>query len=318
MENLIGKNFLWWERYRPKKIADVILPKRLKEEFQQYIDTGNIPNLMLAGPPGTGKTTVALAMINELGADYMKKNGSLEVNNDLLRTTIADFASAMSLNGRKYVIIDEADYLSAARVQPAFRDFIQEYSISTSFIFIVNYKNRIIEPLHSRFALKEFIFTKEERANLVVEQLKAFQKILETEKIPYDIKVCAQFVQKNFPDFRKVLVEAQSYVNRQGGKIDTGLLTYSIDTSIPALIELIKKKDFSATRKFITEGLTVDHIEVFSKLYELLPLKLSPASMAQATLILDEYQYKASFVANQDINVAACMVELMSIAEWNK
>jgi replication-associated recombination protein RarA len=312
---MIGNDYLWWEKYRPKKIADVILPKKLKDEFQTYVDKGSIPNLMLAGPPGTGKTTVALAMINELGADYMKKNGSLEVNNDLLRTTIADFASTMSLNGRKYVIIDEADYLSAARVQPAFRDFIQEYSTSTSFIFIVNYKNRIIEPLHSRFALKEFVFSKDETQSLILEQYKAFVSILDKEKVTYDKNVCAKFISKNFPDFRKVLVEAQSYCVKYK-QIDTGLLTYSTDTSIPTLIELLKKKDFSGVRKFITEGLTIDQTEIFAKLYEALPLKLSPASMAQATLIIGEYQYKAAFVANQDINLAACMVELMSIAEW--
>jgi replication-associated recombination protein RarA len=312
---MIGNDYLWWEKYRPKKIADVILPKRLKDEFQAYVDKGSIPNLMLAGPPGTGKTTVALAMINELGADYMKKNGSLEVNNDLLRTTIADFASTMSLNGRKYVIIDEADYLSSARVQPAFRDFIQEYSTSTSFIFIVNYKNRIIEPLHSRFAMKEFLFTKDETMALILEQYKAFVSILEKENVSFDKNVCAKFVSKNFPDFRKVLVEAQSYCVKYKN-IDTGLLTYSIDSSIISLIELLQKKDFSGVRKFITEGLTVDHAGVFDKLYEVLPSKLSPSAMAQATLIIGEYQYKAAFVANQDINLTACMVEIMSTAEW--
>lgn len=312
---MLGQDeFLWSEIYRPCKVSDVILPKRLKDEFQEYVRQGTVPNLLLCGSPGCGKTTMALALMQELSAPYIFKEGTMNTNMDALRVEMANFASTMSLQGRKYIIIDEADYLSAAHVQPALRSFIQTYSDNCGFIFTANYKNRIIEPLLSRFAVKEFTFSKDEKVELAKAQFERVLNILGQEKIKFDKKVVAELVQKFFPDLRKVISELQSY--SIGGSINTGVLTVSADGSVIDLLKMMKDKDFTNIRRFVTEGLGYDQTELFNRLYEILPSKLSPMSMAQAVLVLGERQYKGAFVANPEINMVACCVELMSIAEW--
>ena len=311
---MLHDDFLWVEKYRPHRVADTILPKQLKLEFQEYVNSRRIPNLLLCGTSGTGKTTVAKAMMDELQADYMFMNGSLTVNMDAVRTDITDFASTVSPNGRKYVIIDEADYLSPSRVQPALRNFIESFSDNTGFIFTANHKNRIIPELHSRFAIKEFVISKEESGKLALQQLSLLGTILTKEKIEHDAKVLALLIQRYFPDFRKVIGECQAYAVH--GKIDAGILTSVSDAPIAELIKHMKSKDFTNVRKFVTENTTIDANELVRRLYDVLPSLVKPATMPPITEALNDCQYKAAFVANPDINVAACCAVIMAIAEW--
>ena len=309
------EHLLWTEKYRPKTIEDCILPERLKLPFQEYVNQRNIPNLLLAGGAGVGKTTVAKALCNEVGCDYIVINGSDESGIDTFRTKIKNYASSMSLTGgRKVIIIDEADYLNPNSTQPALRNAIEEFASNCSFIFTCNYKNRIIEPLHSRCAVIDFGLKNGEKAKMASAFFKRTQSILQSEKIDADEKVLAELIKKHFPDFRRVLNELQRY--SQFGKIDTGILVQIADISVDELSKHIVAKDFGAIRKWVASH-EIDNTTLFRKLYDTLNDTLKPSSVPQAVVILADYQYKAAFVADQEINTVACLTEIMVNCEFN-
>lgn len=301
------EHFLWVEKYRPTTVDETILPSFYKKAFKSYLEQGSIPNLILSGSPGIGKTTVAKAMVEELGASYMMLNGSLEANKDSLRNEIKEFASSTSMKGgRKYVILDEADHLTH-HIQPALRNFMEEFAANCGFILTCNYKHRIIEPLHSRCSLVEFKFTKEEKNEIIKQVYHSILKILDTENIEYDKKVVAEVIKKYFPDLRKMLNELQKYsVN---GKIDTGVLTDFDEISLKKLLQHIKDKNFNQMRDWVATS-DVDQQEVFHKLYEVSNKYFTPSSAAQLVLILADYQDKATRAVNPDINLAAALVEM--------
>jgi DNA polymerase III delta prime subunit len=308
------EHLLFTEKYRPKKINDCILPERLKKPFQEYVNQSNIPNLLLAGGAGVGKTTVAKAMCEEIGCDYMVINGSDENGVDIIRFKIKNYASSMSLSGgRKVVIIDEADYLTL-NAQAVLRNAIEEYSLNCSFIFTCNYKNRIIEPLHSRCSVIDFGLKSNEKASMASQFFKRLQGVLESEKIEYDDKVIAELIKKHFPDFRRVLNELQRY--SQFGKIDTGVLAQIGDIQIGEIVGHLKSKDFGAIRKWAATS-DLDPLTTFRNLYDVLYDVMKPQSIPQAVLILADYQYKAAFVADPEINMVACLTELMANCEYN-
>jgi len=309
------EHLLWTEKYRPKSIDDCILPERLKKPFQEYVNQSNIPNLLLSGGAGVGKTTVAKAMCEEIGCDVMVINGSDEGRLiDTFRTKIKNFASSMSLaGGRKVVIIDEADYCNAESVQPALRNFIEEFAGNCSFIFTCNYKNKLIEPLHSRCAVIDFALKNGEKAQMASAFMKRIQSVLQSENVEYDDKVVAELIKKHFPDFRRVINELQRY--SQLGKIDTGILSQISDVTINDIIKYIKEKDFGAIRKWVASN-DIDATAFYRKLYDNLYEVLKPQSIPQAVLILADYQYKGAFVADQEINTVACLTELMVGCEF--
>jgi DNA polymerase III delta prime subunit len=309
------EHLLWTEKYRPKSIDDCILPERLKKPFQEYVNQSNIPNLLLSGGAGVGKTTVAKAMCEEIGCDVMVINGSDEGRLiDTFRTKIKNFASSMSLaGGRKVVIIDEADYCNAESVQPALRNFIEEFAGNCSFIFTCNYKNKLIEPLHSRCAVIDFALKNGEKAQMASAFMKRIQSVLQSENVDYDDKVVAELIKKHFPDFRRVINELQRY--SQLGKIDTGILSQISDVTINDIIKYIKEKDFGAIRKWVASN-DIDATAFYRKLYDNLYEVLKPQSIPQAVLILADYQYKGAFVADQEINTVACLTELMVGCEF--
>jgi DNA polymerase III delta prime subunit len=305
---------LWTEKFRPQTVQDCILPDRLKKPFQEYVNQKNIPNLLLAGGPGVGKTTVAKAMCKEIGCDYLVINGSDESGIDTFRTKIKNYASSMSLSGgRKVIIIDEADYLNPNSTQPALRNAIEEFAANCSFIFTCNYKNRIIEPLHSRCAVIEFSLKNNEKAQMGAQLFKKIQTILQNEKIDYEDKVVAELVKKHFPDFRRVLNELQRY--SQFGKIDSGILAQIGEVSLNEIVKYVKDKDFGAIRKWVGSN-DIDSNTLFRKIYDSMYDSLKPHSIPQAVLILADYQYKAAFVADQEINTVACLTELMVNCEF--
>jgi replication factor C small subunit len=309
------EHLLWTEKYRPQTVDDCILPDRLKQPFQEYVNQKQIPNLLLAGGAGVGKTTIAKAMCNEIGCDFMVINGSDESGIDTFRTKIKNYASSMSLTGgRKVIIIDEADYLNPNSTQPALRNAIEEFASNCSFIFTCNYKNRIIEPLHSRCAVIDFGLKNGEKAKMASAFFKRIQSILQSEKIDADEKVLAELIKKHFPDFRRVLNELQRY--SQFGKIDTGILVQIADISVDELSKHIVAKDFGAIRKWVASH-EIDNTTLFRKLYDTLNDTLKPSSVPQAVVILADYQYKAAFVADQEINTVACLTEIMVNCEFN-
>ena len=309
------EHLLWTEKYRPQTVDDCILPDRLKQPFQEYVNQKQIPNLLLAGGAGVGKTTIAKAMCNEIGCDFMVINGSDESGIDTFRTKIKNYASSMSLSGgRKVIIIDEADYLNPNSTQPALRNAIEEFASNCSFIFTCNYKNRIIEPLHSRCAVIDFGLKNGEKAKMASAFFKRIQSIMQSEKIDADEKVLAELIKKHFPDFRRVLNELQRY--SQFGKIDTGILVQIADISVDELSKHIVAKDFGAIRKWVASH-EIDNTTLFRKLYDTLSDTLKPSSVPQAVVILADYQYKAAFVADQEINTVACLTEIMVNCEFN-
>ena len=308
------ENMIWVEKYRPKTIEDCIIPERLKKPFQEYVNQKNIPNLLLSGGPGVGKTTVAKAMCNEIGCDYMVINGSDESGIDTFRTRIKTYASAMSLSGgRKVIIIDEADYLNPNSTQPALRNAIEEFASNCTFIFTCNYKNRIIEPLHSRCAVIDFGMKNGEKAKMASAFFKRIQSILQSENVDYEDAVIAELIKKHFPDFRRIINELQRY--SQFGKIDTGILAQIGDVSIAEIVKYIKDKDFGAIRKWVGSN-EIDPNTLFRKIYDAMYDTIKPGSIPQAVLILADYQYKAAFVADQEINTVACLTELMVNCEF--
>ena len=307
------EHLLFTEKYRPKTIAECILPDRLKTPFQEYVNQNNIPNLLLSGGAGVGKTTVAKAMCEEIGCDYMIINGSDENGVDVVRYKITNYASSMSLSGgRKVIIIDEADYLSP-NAQAAFRNAIEEFASNCSFIFTCNYKNKLIDPLHSRCAVVEFNLKSTEKTQMAGQFFKRIQSILQSEEIDYDDKVIVELIKKHFPDFRRIINEIQRY--SQFGKIDSGILSHIVEVSIGDIIKYIKDKDFGAIRKWVASN-DIDATTFFRKLYDNLYDVLKPQSIPQAVLILADYQYKAAFVSDQEINTVACLTELMVGCEF--
>ena len=307
------EHLLWTEKYRPKNIEDCILPERLKKPFQEYVTQKNIPNLLLTGGAGVGKTTVAKAMCSEIGCDFMVINGSDENGIDMVRNKITNYASSMSFTGgRKVIIIDEADYLSA-NAQAAFRNAIEEFAGNCSFIFTCNFKNKIIEPLHSRCAVIEFTLKASEKSSMAAQFFKRIQTILSDEEIAYETPVVAELIKKHFPDFRRVINELQRF--SKFGKIDTGVLAQIVDVSLADIIKFIKDKDFGAIRKWVASN-DVDPASLYRKLYDNLYEVLKPQSIPQAVVIIADYQYKQAFVADQEINLVACLTELMVSLEF--
>lgn len=303
--------FLWVEKYRPQKIDDCVLPEALKKTFKEYISKGELPNFLLCGTAGTGKTTVAKALCNEIGAEYMFINGSEESGIDVLRTKIKSFASSVSLtDAKKVVILDEADYLNPNSTQPALRAFIEEFSNNCRFILTCNFKNRIIEPLHSRCAVIEFKIDNTEKKNMLEGFFKRTRQILTQENIEFDPQVVAEMLTKYFPDFRRILNELQRY--SVSGKIDTGILVNVSEESYKSLIKFMKEKDFTEVRKWVGKNSDTDSVSLFRQLYDSASTIMEPVSIPQLILILAEYQYKAAFVADHELNNMAAMTEIMA------
>lgn len=304
------EEFLWVEKYRPHTIADTILSPNLQATFQQFVDDESVPNLLLTGRAGVGKTTVARAMLDQLGADYIVINGSMHGNIDTLRTDILNFASTVSFSGgRKYVILDEADYLNPNSTQPALRNFMEEYSKNCGFILTCNFKNKLIDPLISRCSVIEFSIPKEDKPKLAMRFYKRVVEILKKENVEAEPKAIAGVIEKHFPDWRRVLNELQRY--SATGKIDVGILTNLQDDSFKQLVGFLKGKEFSNVRKWVGENSDVDPATFFRKFYDQSNELMDSPSIAQLVLILAKYQYQAAFVVDQEINIAACLTEIM-------
>jgi DNA polymerase III delta prime subunit len=303
--------YLWVEKYRPSTIDECILPKNLKETFKQFIQTGELPNFLFCGTAGVGKTTVAKALCNEIGAEYLLINGSEESGIDVLRTKIKSFASTVSLtDAKKVIILDEADYLNPNSTQPALRAFIEEFSNNCRFIFTCNFKNRIIEPLHSRCAVVDFKIENTEKAEIAGSFFKRTTGILKGENIEFDPKVVAELVTKHFPDWRRVLNELQRY--SVSGKIDSGILVNMTEDSFKELLKNMKDKNFTEVRKWVAKNGDSETINIFRQLYDTASANMEPASIPQLVLILADYQYKAAFVADHELNLMAALTEVMS------
>ena len=307
--------FLWCEKYRPKTISETILPDHLKQTFQEFVNQGNIPNLLLSGSAGCGKTTVARAMLEELGCDYIVINGSLNGNIDTLRNEIMQFASSVSLmGGRKYVILDEADYLNPNSTQPALRNFMEEFSRNCGFILTCNFKNRIIEPLQSRCSVVEFKIKKTDLPALATQMMKRLCQILDGESIVYDKAVLAELIKKHYPDWRRVINELQRY--SATGRIDSGLLANITESTYKDLVRFLKEKDFTNTRKWVAENIDTDATAIFRTLYDTASQYIAKNSVPNLVLILAKYQYQAAFVADHEINLTACLTEMMIDLEY--
>ncbi len=312
---MMNSDFLWTELYRPKTIQDCILPTELKKTFQQFVDQDNIPNLLLTGKPGVGKTTVARAMLEQLGCDYIVINGSLSGNIDTLRNDILQFASTVSFSGgRKYVILDEADYLNANSTQPALRNFMEEFSKNCGFILTCNFKNRIIEPLHSRCGVIEFTIPKNEKPKLAMQFFKRACSILTEQNVEFDQKAVAAVVEQHFPDWRRVLNELQRY--SATGKIDSGILASLSDDSMKALVAAMKNRKYSEVRAWVAEHIDIDPNQLFRKFYDYANDLFVPASIPQVVLIIADYSYKSAFVADIEVNTVACLTEIMVQGEF--
>lgn len=306
------KMFLWVEEYRPKTIDDCVLPSELKDFFKGIVAKGDIQNMLLTGSAGTGKTTVARALCEELNCDYIVINGSEESGIDVLRTKIKSFASTVSFTGNtKVVILDEADYLNPNSTQPALRGFIEEFSNNCRFIFTCNYKNRIIPALHSRCTVVDFKIPKDEKRKIAVSFFKRIQTILEKENIKFDAKVVATVVEKYFPDFRRTLNELQRYST--SGSIDEGILVNVGEENMNELVSALKEKDWKRMRAWAVNNLDNDPVSLFRKIYDtLIPLT---NQVPQLVLTIADYQYKSAFVADQEINLVACLTEIMASVE---
>jgi DNA polymerase III delta prime subunit len=309
--------YLWCEKYRPRTIDECILPSELKSTFNELVQGGQLPNLLLSGTAGLGKTTVAKALCNMLGLDYILINGSEESGIDVLRNKIKQFASTVSLSGGyKVVILDEADYLNPQSTQPALRGFIEEFSNNCRFILTCNFKNRIISPLHSRCSVIEFNTTKKSLASLAGDFMKRLTFILKTEGIKYTDKTIAELIIRYAPDWRRVINECQRYST--SGEIPTAILVGMSDENIAELANYLRSKDFKSMRNWVVNNSSLDSSVVFRKIYDSLYDIALPASIPSAVLILADYSYKAAFVADRELNMVACLTELMGNVEWTK
>ena len=307
-------DFLWVEKYRPKKISDCILSEDLKSTFLKFLDSKELPNLLLSGTAGTGKTTVARALCEELGVDYIIINGSDEGRHiDTLRTTIKNFASSVSLDGNsnhKVVIIDEADYMNPDSVQPALRNFIETFYKNCRFIFTCNFKNKIIPALHSRCTVIDFRITNGQKVKTATAFMNRLCDILKQEHIDFDKKVLAELIQRHYPDFRRTINELQRYSVR--GKIDSGILVSLSEINNKELVKLLKEKRFTDMRKWVVQNLDKDPSSLFSSIYDILYKNLQPQSVPAAVLTIADYQYKSAFVADHEINMVACLTQIMA------
>jgi len=310
-------DFIWVEKYRPTTIDECILPKGIKKTFQDFVERGEIPNMLLSGPPGIGKTTVAKALCHQLGADYYVINGSDEGRFlDTVRTNAKNFASTVSLTSEskhKVIIIDEADN-TTSDVQLLLRASIEEFSKNCRFIFTCNYKNKIIDPLHSRCSVVDFSVNKKDKPTIAAQFFSRLTQILEQEKIDADKKVVAELINKHFPDWRRVLNECQRY--SVSGKIDSGILVTFSDVSVDELTKNLKQKNFSAVRKWTVDNLDNDPAVLLRRIYDALYSTLNNSSIPAAVLIIAKYQYQIAFVADQEINLLACLTEIMVECEF--
>ena len=303
--------FLWVEQYRPKTVDECILPKTLKSQLQSYVNKQDISNLILAGGPGVGKTTAARAMLEQIGATYMFINGSEESGIDVLRTKIKNFASTVSLEGgRKYLILDEADYLNPQSTQPALRGFMEEFHSNCGFILTCNYKNKLIAPLHSRCGVVDFTIPKTEKASLAHQFFQRAISILKENEIKYNEKVVAELINTHFPDWRRILNELQRY--SVSGEIDAGILVNLSEKNIKDLMGMMKNKEFTNVRKWVVDNIDNDPVTLFRAVYDSMYDYLEPSTIPHVVVILGEYQYKNAFVADPEINMVACLTEIMA------
>ena len=310
------EQMLWVEKYRPHKVEDCILPENFKETFQDYVNRKEIPNLLLAGSAGVGKTTIAKALCDEVGCDYLVINGSDNNGVDMVRNNIKNYASSLSLSGgRKVIIIDEADFLSP-NAQGAFRNTIEEFASNCSFIFTCNFKNKIMDAIHSRCSVIDFKIPSSQKAKMATQFFKRVEYILATEGVTYDKQVVAAVITKHFPDNRRILNELQRYSSNENRTIDSGILSMVSDVSLTPLVKALKEKDFTSARKWVASNLDNDPVAILRKIYDNLYEVLKPESIPAAVLVLSKYQYQAAFVADQEINLVACLTEFMIECEF--
>jgi DNA polymerase III delta prime subunit len=309
------KNFLWVEKYRPMTVSDTILPASLKTTFENMLATGELQNMLFTGTAGLGKTTIAKALCRQLGLDYIVINGSEEGNIDTLRGKIKQFASTVSLEGgKKVIILDEADYLNPQSTQPALRGFIEQFSDNCRFILTCNFKNRIIEPLHSRCGVYEFNTTKKQMAGLAGQFMTRLEQILAAEQVTADKALLAEVIMKYLPDWRRVINECQRFsIN---GKLDTSIINTSDHNQYNDLLKHLKNKDFKKMRAWVVNNIDVDASAIFRGIYDRMVDSVQPTSIPQLVLILADYQYKNAFVADHELNIVACMTEVMSNVEF--
>lgn len=311
----MSNDFLWVEKYRPRKVEDCVLPAELKNYFSSVVKQGDIQNMLFCGTAGSGKTTVARAICDQLNTDYIVINGSEESGIDVLRTKIKQFASTVSFSGNtKVVILDEADYLNPNSTQPALRGFIEEFANNCRFIFTCNFKNRIIQPLHSRCSVFDFKIAKDEKPKLAAQFFKRLSEILTNEGVTFDPKVLAKVIEKHFPDFRRTLNELQRYA--QSGSIDEGILSNVLEESLKELTTSLKEKDWKRMRMWVVNNLDNDPAILFRRIFDtLIPLT---DQVPQLVLTIADYQYKSAFVSDQEINLVACLTEIMASVEIKK
>lgn len=307
--------FLWVEKYRPKTVAECILPDRLKKPFQEYVDTKTIPNLMLTGSAGVGKTTVAKAMCEEIGINHLYINSSENRGIDVLRTTIRNYASTVSLTGgRKVIILDEADYMTPD-AQAAMRGAIEEFSENCTFIFTCNFKTKLIDAIHSRCSVIDFSLKNGEKAKMATQLMKRLEGILKNEGVNYEKPVLAKIVEKYFPDYRRTLNELQRFSG--SGNLDAGIVAQLSDVrKISDLVGFLKDKNFSEMRKWCVANSDIEPARIYRKIYDSLYEYFQPQSIPQAVVIISKYQYQAAFVADQEINLVACLTEMMVDCEY--
>ncbi len=312
----MNKDILWVEEFRPSTIDELILPEGIKNTFRSIIGEDTIPNMILSGSAGTGKTSAAMVLCRELNCDYIIVNGSDEGRLiDTLRNKLTQYCSSVSMSGgRKVVIIDEADYMTPDSVQPAMRGFIEKFSSNCSFIFTCNFKNRIIEPIHSRCAVIDYGMSPSDKPLMAKQFMERCQYILKQKSVEYEDKVLIELVFKYFPDFRRILNELQRY--SVSGKIDSGILLNISDANMNELVEALKSKNFKSVRTWVVNNLDNDPQKVYRKVYDKLYEKCDPSTIPQIILVIADYQYKSAFAADQEINLMACLVEIMSNAKF--